>query len=142
MTAKSDPNWNILFMAWLLAAFSALGSVFFSEVMDFPPCKLCWYQRICLFPLVLILLAGLFPLNKSVVKFALPLTVIGWAIAVYHNLLYIGVIPKPLVPCGEDLSCTDIQLNVLGFITIPLLSLLSFTLVAALLITFHRRLTR
>ncbi len=137
---KSDMNWTILFICWLFASVSVAGSVFFSEVLKFPPCKLCWYQRICLFPLVPILLAALFPFNKSVVKFSLPLAIIGWLIAVYHNLLYIGIIPKSLQPCGKDLSCTDVQLNVFGFITIPLLSLLAFSLIVGLLVWLQRRL--
>ena len=140
---NSDPlAWNLLFAGWVVATFSALGSLFFSEVLNFPPCKLCWYQRICLFPLVLILLAGLFPLSKQVVKFAFPLTAVGWIISAYHNLLYYGVIPEPLSPCDKNLSCTETQLNVLGFITIPLLSFGAFSILGGILILLHRRLSQ
>ena len=71
-------QWNILFIAWLVVFISALGSIFFSEILKYPPCVLCWYQRICLFPLVPMLLLGLFPYDRSVVKFALPLSLTGW----------------------------------------------------------------
>ena len=86
-------NWIILFLCWLLVSMSTMGSLFFSYVMEFAPCVLCWYQRICLFPLVLILAVGLFPLDKKVVKFALPLAIAGWLTAFYHNLLYSELIP-------------------------------------------------
>lgn len=137
--SKADTNWTILFVCWLIACVSALGSLFFSEVLDFPPCVLCWYQRICLFPLVVILLAGLFPFDKSVVKFALPLTLIGWLISVYHNLLYTGIIPESIQPCDQSLSCTEVHLGLFGFVTIPMLSFIAFSGMATLLILLHRR---
>jgi disulfide bond formation protein DsbB len=70
----SDPDWTLLFLAWLIATASTLGSLFFSYVMELPPCVLCWYQRICLFPLVIIIARGLFPLDRQVIRYALPLT--------------------------------------------------------------------
>lgn len=136
---KADANWTILFVCWLIASVSTLGSLFFSEILDFPPCVLCWYQRICLFPLVVILLAGLFPFDKAVIRFAFPLTLIGWLISVYHNLLYTGIIPESIQPCDKALSCTDVHLGLFGFITIPMLSFVAFSTIAALLILLHRR---
>ena len=62
---KKYSSWNILFFCWLVVAVSAMGSLFFSYVMEFAPCVLCWYQRICLFPLVIILAAGLFSFDKK-----------------------------------------------------------------------------
>ena len=61
-----DPDWTLIFLGWLIACISTLGSLFFSYVMEFAPCILCWYQRICLFPLVIILARGLFPLVGTV----------------------------------------------------------------------------
>ncbi|MBX2821544.1 MAG: disulfide bond formation protein B [Rhodothermaceae bacterium] len=136
---NADANWTILFVCWLIASISTLGSLFFSEILDFPPCMLCWYQRICLFPLVVILLAGLFPFDKTVVKFAFPLNGIGWLISVYHNLLYLGVIPESIQPCDETLSCTEVHLGLFGFITIPMLSFMAFTVMGVLLLLLHRR---
>lgn len=132
-------QWNILFIAWLVVFISALGSIFFSEILKYPPCVLCWYQRICLFPLVPMLLLGLFPYDRSVVKFALPLSLTGWWIAFYHNLLYTGIIPKSLQPCDQSNSCTEVHLGLFGFVTIPLLSLLSFTLLNILLFLLIKR---
>jgi len=138
----SNANWTILFLCWLVAGLSTTGSIFFSYVMEFVPCVLCWYQRICLFPLVLILAAGLFPVDKSVVKYALPLALAGWLTALYHSLLYSGIIPEKIQPCTQGVSCTEEYINLFGFITIPMLSLLSFSTIIALLLILQRRMTK
>lgn len=134
----SRKNWSILFLAWFVASASTLGSLFFSYVMEFAPCVLCWYQRIFLFPLVLVLAAGLFPFDRRAIKFALPLAIAGWLTAFYHNLLYAGIIPESLQPCSQGVSCTEEYIELFGFMTIPMLSLLSFSTIAALLIILKR----
>ena len=91
-----------------------------------------------MYPLVVILLLGMFPLDLSVVRYALPLAVIGWAVAVYHYLLYTGYIPENMQPCSEGVSCTDIDMELLGLITIPMLSILSYTAIIALLLGFRK----
>lgn len=126
-------DWTILFACWLVAAVSTLGSLFFSNVMNFAPCILCWYQRIFLFPLVIVLAMGLFPLDKGVIRYALPLAVAGWLTALYHNLLYTGIIPESIQPCSQGVSCTEKYID-FGFITIPMLSGLAFTIIIILLI--------
>lgn len=138
----SNANWNILFICWLIATTSTMGSVFFSYVMEFAPCVLCWYQRICLFPLVILLAVGLFSFDKSVVKYTLPLAIAGWLTAFYHTLLYAGIIPESIQPCTQGISCTEEYINLFGFITIPMLSLLSFSMIIALLIILKRRMSR
>ena len=135
----SNSNWTILFLCWLLVSVSTLGSLFFSYVMEFAPCVLCWYQRICLFPLVIILARGLFPFDKSVVKYALPLATAGWLTAFYHTLLYAKIIPESIQPCSRGVSCTEEYINLFGFLTIPMLSLLSFSTIIALLLILRRR---
>ena len=137
-----DPNWTILFVCWLLATAATLGSLFFSEVMALPPCSLCWYQRIFMFPLPILLLMGLFPLDAKVVRYALPLALAGWAIAAYHTLLQLGVIPESAAPCSQGVSCSSAYLELFGFVSIPVLSLLAFSGVVALLILLGRRLPR
>lgn len=137
--AGADLDWYLLFLCWTLAAASAAGSLFFSHVMGFAPCVLCWYQRIFLFPLVLILPAGLFPLDAKAVKFALPLSVAGLLTALYHNLLYAGWLPKGIQPCAQGVSCTEKYIELFGFLSIPMLSLLSFAAMTALLLSIKRR---
>jgi disulfide bond formation protein DsbB len=139
----SNTNWTILFLCWLLVSVSTLGSLFFSQVMEFAPCVLCWYQRISLFPLVIILAAGLFPsFDRKVVKFALPLAIAGWLTALYHNLLYSGIIPESLQPCSQGVSCTEEYIDLFGFLTIPMLSLISFSIIIGLLIVLQRRMSK
>jgi disulfide bond formation protein DsbB len=132
-------NWNILFICWLIASVSALGSLFFSEIMKFAPCVLCWYQRISLFPMVIIFSVGLFSFDKGVVKYSLPLAVAGWLIAVYHNLLYTGIIPENAQPCSKGVSCTEDYIKLFGIFTIPMLSLISFSAIIVLLFMLKRR---
>jgi disulfide bond formation protein DsbB len=110
--------------------------------MEFAPCVLCWYQRISLFPLVLIIAVGLFPYDKSVVKYALPLSIVGWVTALYHNLLYSGIIPESIQPCSQGVSCTEEYIDLFGFLTIPMLSLLSFSTIIAFLIILNRRVSK
>jgi disulfide bond formation protein DsbB len=134
-----DSDWTLVFLCWLLACIAALGSLFFSEVMGYPPCVLCWYQRICMYPLVLVLPAGLFPFDKNIVRYALPLALLGSLIAVFHLLLVAGYIPESIKPCIQGIPCTEVQVVWFGFLTIPLLSALSFFLISALLLRVHFR---
>ena len=118
----------ILRLSFLFALAGLLGSLYFSEVMHFPPCLLCWYQRVCMYPLVVIFGVGLWREDRGVWAYAFPLIIVGLMIAIYHNLLYYGIVSEGLVPCQKDLSCTTRQLELLGFITIPLMSLAGFVM--------------
>lgn len=118
------------YLAWFIALVGTVGSLFLSEVMDLPPCSLCWYQRIALYPLVFIIGVGIATVDRSWRKYAWPLVLAGLAIAVYHNLLYYGFIAEELAPCTEGVPCNAKQLELLGFITIPLMSLAGFVAVA------------
>lgn len=132
-------NWTLLFLSWLLVSVSTTISLFFSSVLEYEPCVLCWYQRICLFPLVLILGVGLFPFDKSVVKFALPLAIVGGVIAFYHTLLYGGIIPENIQPCSRGVSCTEKYIELFGFVSIPMLSFFAFSALVTLLLILKRR---
>ncbi|MHB9112538.1 MAG: disulfide bond formation protein B [Thermoleophilia bacterium] len=139
MEQQSNLNWNILFICWLIVSFATLGSLFFSEVMKFPPCDLCWYQRIFIYPLAIMIPIGLFPFDKRVIRFSLPLVLIGWSVALYQNLLYYGVIPESIKPCSVGVSCTEEYINIFGIFSIPMLSLVAFSIVGVLLIVVMRR---
>ncbi len=139
---QKPSNWTVLFLCWLVVSISVMGSLFFSHVMEFAPCVLCWYQRIFLFPLVIILAVGLFPFDKNVVRYALPLAIVGWLTAAYHNLLYAGIIPESIQPCSQGASCTEEYIDLFGFLSIPMLSLLSFSTIIALLIILNRRISK
>ena len=131
--------WTLIFGAWLVASASTLGALFFGEVMQLPPCVLCWYQRICMFPLALILPIGLFPFDRKVVRYALPLAVPGGLFAVFHLLLVAGVIPESIKPCTQGMPCSESVIEWFGFVTIPLLSAVAFSTIIALLIAAHFR---
>ncbi len=139
VTRDLELNWTLLFVAWLIACVSTLGSLFFSYVMDFAPCALCWYQRIFLFPLVVILARGLFPLDLQATKYALPLVAIGWSLAVYHSLLYAEWIPADMQPCTQGIPCTEVYIKLFGFLSIPHLSLIAFTALLIIMIALQRR---
>ena len=133
-------NWTLLFLCWLLVSVSATISLFFSSVLEYEPCVLCWYQRICLFPLILIFAAGLFPtFDKSVIKFALPLAIAGGLTAFYHTLLYAGIIPESIQPCSKGVSCTEKYIELFGFVSIPMLSFVAFSTIITLLFVLKRR---
>ncbi len=134
-------TWYLIFAAWIVASVSTAGSLFLSEVMMYPPCILCWYQRICMYPMVLVLIAGLFPVDRNVIRFSLPLTLLGLGIAIYHNLLYYHILPESVAPCRAGISCTTVQIEWFGFVTIPLLSLVSFLIIVSLLLFARRKLS-
>ena len=119
--------WTPLFLAWLLALMATAGALFLGEVMGKTPCVLCWYQRIAMFPLVLVLGMGLIASDVLSVRYALPLAGVGWGIAAYHVLIFWGVVSKDLVPCGKGSSCADADVQMAGVVPIPLLSLAAFT---------------
>lgn len=128
---------HILYLAWIVATSAMLGSLYFSNILGFPPCVLCWYQRIAMYPLVLILGMGIIRRDKNVAYYALPLSGIGLIISVYHNLLYYQMLPHSVEPCTFGISCTTKFIEWFGFITIPFLSLMAFSLITASLILYH-----
>ena len=134
MTNMNDSRWTLVFLAWLTATLATLGALFISEVMVLAPCVLCWYQRIFMFPLLVILALGLFPFDPKVVRYALPLATLGMLVAGFHLLLVAGYIPKTLTPCRQGIPCSTVQIEWFGFVTIPLLSFLAFLVINALLL--------
>lgn len=129
---------TFIFLAFLTSLIATLGSLFFSEIMNFIPCSLCWYQRIFMYPLVFLFVINLlFPDNK-IFKYAFPLVLVGWVISIYHNLLMFKIIPEKLSPCVQGVPCSVDYINWLGFITIPLLSFFAYTIILILLIILKR----
>ena len=129
MQTSSPLRTALPYVAWLQALIATTGSLYFSEVMHLPPCTLCWYQRILMYPLVFVLAVSLLTNDPRLRLYALPLSITGLVIAVYHNLLYYGVISEGLSQCAAGVSCTARQIEWLGFITIPLLSLTAFSVI-------------
>jgi disulfide bond formation protein DsbB len=110
--------------------------------MGMPPCQLCWYQRILMFPLAVILGMAAFGNDRRGAIYALPLAIGGVAVAGYHTALVAGLVPQWWIPCGAGPSCSDQKLVILGDIQIPWLSLLAFTAIVAFLIVYLRKTRR
>ncbi|MGV8843863.1 MAG: disulfide bond formation protein B [Pseudomonas sp.] len=135
--AKSP--WGMLIAAWLLAMIATFAALFIGEVMGKTPCVLCWFQRIFMFPLAVILSIACYRADFSVWRYALPLAVIGWMIALYHGLLFIGVIPEEIKPCSAGASCSGADMLIFGSVPLPFVSLAAFTAIALLLALIRRR---
>lgn len=118
---------------------ATLGSLFFSEVMGFVPCTLCWLERIFMYPLVFIFGVALLKYEPHFYRYAAPLVIIGWLISLYHNLLQMEIIPASASPCVQGIPCTAKYIDWLGFITIPFLAFTAFTILAVLMYLFYRR---
>lgn len=132
-------NSKAIFLSFLVASIATLGSLFFSEIMNFIPCTMCWYQRIFMYPLVLIFLVNLLYPDDKVLKYALPLVITGLLFSIYHNLLMFGIIPESAVPCANGVPCSTKYISWFGFITIPFLSLISYLSIFLLLILGRRK---
>lgn len=128
----------ILYIAFFQTLVATLGSLFFSEVRHWTPCVLCWYQRICMYPLVAIFAVGILRKDKNVDYYAWPLIAVGWVIALYHNLLYYNILPEAAAPCAAGVSCTTKFFAWFGFITIPFLSLTTFTILGILMLIYRK----
>ncbi|WP_082234705.1 disulfide oxidoreductase [Halobacillus massiliensis] len=124
---KKSETW--LFIAWAAALVATVGSLFFSEVLGYVPCELCWYQRILMYPLVIIYGAALLKKNSSVAYAGLFLSGIGGCVSIYHYLIQkLPALQSAGDACGV-VPCNAEYINVLGFITIPFLAGTAFIII-------------
>lgn len=120
---------NLLSIGWIASFIATLGSLYFSEIVQYTPCDLCWYQRIFMYPLVIILGIGVFKKDASSSLYSLILSAIGGCISIYHySIQKIDFLGENSVSCGI-VPCTGEYINWLGFITIPFLALVAFTII-------------
>lgn len=132
-------TWGMLLAAWLVALAATLGALFIGEVMGQAPCLLCWYQRIAMFPLAILLGIACLRDDTTIRVYALPLVFAGGAVAAWHSLLYAGIIPKEITPCGQDgPSCSSASMTIMGGLPLPMISLAAFAAIALLLLTTYR----
>ncbi|PFV91617.1 disulfide bond formation protein B [Bacillus thuringiensis] len=119
-------------IAWTIATSAMLISLIFSEWMKLPPCDLCWYQRMTMYPLVLILGMGMYRKDPNVSTYAFPFACIGLMLSVYQ--ITIQTFPaSEMQICSVGVSCTEDYLNLFGFISIPMLSFFGFLAIIVLL---------
>jgi disulfide bond formation protein DsbB len=130
-----------LWIAFLVAGTATAGSLYFSEVANFVPCQLCWYQRIAMYPLALILLVAALRHDRSVRWYAGPLAAAGAAISSYHYLIEW----RPSLEggaCSVGPSCADIWFRELGFVTLAFMALAGFLAILVLVVPSPRLETR
>jgi len=122
-------------IAFSIAWLSTLGSLYFSQILKLVPCELCWFQRILMYPLVILFTVALVRKDKNVAYYALPMSTIGAGIATYQYLLQMTPL-KETTPfqCNLSTPCSEIQFSLLGFITIPFLSFAAFATISILMI--------
>lgn len=137
---KSNKSGILLYGAWFVSLIATFGSLYFSEIKGFIPCELCWYQRISMYPLVLILGIATFINDLKVPQYVLPLSLLGGSISVLHYLEQKVPGFGGIKPCVNGVPCSSEYINWMGFITIPFLALIAFILitVAMLILTFKK----
>jgi hypothetical protein len=127
---------SLVGLAWMTAALSMAGSLVYSEAFGLVPCVLCWYQRIAMYPLVLVLGVALLVRDAHAWRYGLPLSVVGLLIAAYHVLIQF----QPALDagtCSDAAPCTARYVAVYGFISIPVMAGSGFLLITSLLLTLR-----
>jgi disulfide bond formation protein DsbB len=124
-----------LWLAFLVAAVATGGSLFFSEVAHFVPCELCWFQRICMYPLSVTTLLMALADDHRAARYLLPLPLVGAGVSTYHLLVENGIVKQPQACLlSAPGGCATKWINEFGFVTIPTLALTAFALVFAALL--------
>ena len=122
-----------LTLAWTIALIATGSSLFYSNIMHFNPCNLCWWQRIFMYPQTVLLGLAVYRKDKKIIPYVLPLLVIGAVIALYHVYLQFG--GNPLIPCSATGAnpCAFRPVFAYGYISIPTMSLTAFLLMIGFL---------
>ncbi len=124
------------YMTLVVALAAMLGSLYFSEIRLFEPCRMCWFQRICMYPITLLALVGIIKQDEYLPYYVLPLSLIGVSISIYHILVQNGIVVQSS-GCTTVL-CSIKYVNYLGFISIPVMAGTAFTLISVLMIASMR----
>jgi disulfide bond formation protein DsbB len=127
---------NALLFSFIVALIATLGSLFYSEIAGYEPCKLCWFQRILMYPQVIILAMALFKKDENVPDYDIVLSLIGAVIAGYHYLLQVGIAPE--LPCsaiGYSAACSQRFVMNFGYITIPMMAFTAFLLIIVFMLS-------
>jgi disulfide bond formation protein DsbB len=131
-----DLMWgNELWLTFVVAAVATLGSLFFSEITDFVPCKLCWFQRIFMYPLAIVVPLMALAHDRRAARYVLPLPIIGIPITIYHILIERGVVEQAKTCLiSAPGGCATKWIEEFGYVTIPTLALTSFVLCIVFLV--------
>jgi disulfide bond formation protein DsbB len=136
---------ELILYSLIVTTIATLGSLFFSEIAGYAPCKLCWLQRILMYPLVIILVVAYSKSDREVFSYALPLAGLGIPIAAYHYALQNPLLPSLPTRCkvvGYSVSCSDHFTMTFGYITIPMMALTAFALITILMWRLKNKITK
>lgn len=137
--AKKDNRETLLFVSWAASIMAMFGSLYFSEIRQYEPCLLCWYQRILMYPLALILGIAIVKKDYKASYYALWMSGIGAFISLYHySLQKLSFFADAAPACGR-VPCTGQYINWLGFITIPFLALTAFSVIFVCSFILHKK---
>lgn len=125
-----------LYIAFIAALVAMFGSLYFSEIAGFIPCKLCWYQRILMYPLTIILLVGILRRDEGIHYYVLPFSILGIFVSTYHYLIQKTDLFSNSTACSTDTPCTTTWINWFGFVTIPFLALIAFLIITVMMLVF------
>jgi disulfide bond formation protein DsbB len=120
-------------LAWIVSVVATLGSLYFSEIRHFVPCTMCWYQRIAMYPLIIILGIAAYRDDRQIARYILPISSLGILFAVYQILLQNIPGFDPIKLCSIGVPCSTKYVDYFGFISIPVMSLTAFVLITLLL---------
>lgn len=121
-----------LWLAWIVALVATVGSLIYSEVIHFEPCRLCWFQRIAMYPMSIILLVGAIRREFQVKYYALPLALIGLGISIYHVIIQ-NVPGLEGGACDPSNPCSAKYVDIFNFISIPVMAGAGFIVISVLL---------
>jgi len=125
-----------LWLAWLIAAVAMAGSLYYSEVAHFVPCELCWYQRICMYPLAVVLLVAALRRDRGIWRYAIGPLAIGAVIGTYHTQLQ--AFPTQHSFCAATIPCNIRFVWKFGFVSLPFMALAGFCCIASLVLVAAR----
>jgi disulfide bond formation protein DsbB len=128
-TKQKDSREHLLYLAWIASVLSMFGSLYFSEIREFVPCTLCWYQRILMYPFVIILGLAVIRKDYNITFYTMILSGFGACISIYHySNQKLASIFESSASCGP-VPCTGEYINWLSFITIPFMALVGFIII-------------
>ena len=136
---KSREWWDLILSAWLASTIATLSAIFIGEVLGQVPCDLCWYQRIFMFPLPIILGIAAYRSDYDVWRYALPLSIAGLIFSLVHTLYFYGILPENLGPCTEGVPCVGDDMMLWEFLPMPVLASAAFAYIAFNLVLVMRR---
>lgn len=128
-----------LLLSWVTSIIATMGSLYFSEVLHYIPCTLCWYQRILMYPLVILLGRAFYDSNNKIYKYILPLSILGMIVSGYHYSLQKIPSLQQFEICTSGVPCSGEYFNWLGFITIPLLAFVAFVMITFCMVVLGRK---